>query len=135
MTLLGSEWWVIVCGWVDGGEAFVDLKEINAKCGSGFLRMGVFLRALRSQLPALIFAMMRILLRRSGVRGTVMKELGSEKVGRRWVIFCGWIDGGDAFVDLKEINAKCGGGFGGIEGFQPSASGFALVHRGNFRFG
>ena len=42
MTLLGSEWWVIVCGWVDGGEAFVDLKEINAKRGSGFLRMGVF---------------------------------------------------------------------------------------------
>jgi hypothetical protein len=42
MTLLGREWWVIVCGWVDGGEAFVDLKEINAKRGSGFLRMGVF---------------------------------------------------------------------------------------------
>ena len=27
---------VIVCGWVGGGEAFVDLKEINARCGRGF---------------------------------------------------------------------------------------------------
>jgi hypothetical protein len=31
MTLLGSERWVIVCGWVGGGDALVDLKEINAE--------------------------------------------------------------------------------------------------------
>jgi hypothetical protein len=42
----------------------------------------------------------------------------------RWVIVNGWVGGGEAFVDLKEINAKCGGGFGGIESFQLSASSF-----------
>jgi hypothetical protein len=36
MTLSGSEWWVIVWEWVGGGAAFVDLKEINARYGSGF---------------------------------------------------------------------------------------------------
>ena len=49
-----------------------------------------------------------------------MKELRCE----RWVIVCGWVGGGDAFVDLKEINAKCGRGLGGIESFQLSASSF-----------
>jgi hypothetical protein len=40
---------------------------------------------------------------------------GDEKIVReRWVIVCGWVGGGEAFVDLREINAKCGGGFGGI---------------------
>ena len=57
--------------------------------------------------------------------------MGSE----RWVIVCGWVVGGEAFVDLKEINAKCGRGFGGIESFQLSASSFALLHRGEFCFG
>ena len=51
-----------------------------------------------------------------------MTLLGSE----RWVIVCGWFGGGDAFVDLKEINARCGSGFGGIESFQLSASSFQL---------
>ena len=51
-----GERWVIVCGWAGGGEAFVDLKEINARYGSGFGRMGVFstLSALSFQLLALL---------------------------------------------------------------------------------
>ena len=49
-----------------------------------------------------------------------MTLLGSE----RWVIVCGWFGGGDAFVDLKEINARCGRGFGGIESFQLPAPRF-----------
>jgi hypothetical protein len=40
MTKLGSERWVIVCGWVGGGAAFLDLKEINARYGSGFGGIG-----------------------------------------------------------------------------------------------
>ena len=42
----------------------------------------------------------------------------------RWVIVCGWVGGGEAFVDLKEINARDGSGFGGIESFQSSESSF-----------
>ena len=36
----------------------------------------------------------------------------------RWVIVCGWVGGGEAFADLKEINARYGSGFGGILSFQ-----------------
>jgi hypothetical protein len=39
MKELRCERWVIVCGWVGGGDAFVDLKEINACSGSGFVRI------------------------------------------------------------------------------------------------
>jgi hypothetical protein len=55
-AIVGSESWVIVCGWAGGGEAIVDLKEINAGYGSGFGRMGVFstLSALSFQLLALL---------------------------------------------------------------------------------
>ena len=60
-----------------------------------------------------------------------MTILGSE----RWVIVCGWVGGGAAFLDLKEINARYGSGFGGIESFQLSASSSTLLHRGLFRFG
>jgi hypothetical protein len=45
-------------------------------------------------------------------------------VRQRWVIFCKRVGGGEAFVDLKEINARYGSGFGGIESFQLSASSF-----------
>jgi hypothetical protein len=30
MTFLGCERWVIVCGWVGGADAFVDLKKLKA---------------------------------------------------------------------------------------------------------
>jgi hypothetical protein len=49
-----------------------------------------------------------------------MTLLGSE----RWVIVRGWVGGGEALVDLKEINARDGCGFGGIEGFQLSVFSF-----------
>jgi hypothetical protein len=45
------ERWVIVCGWVGGGEAFVDLKELKASVAAD---LGG-LRAFSSQLPALSF--------------------------------------------------------------------------------
>jgi hypothetical protein len=38
-------------------------------------------------------------------------------VRQRWVIFCKWVGGGEAFVDLKEINAKCGREFGELRAF------------------
>ena len=52
MTLLGSERWVIFCGWVGGSAAFVDLKEINARCGSGFGGIESVLRAFSSRIEA-----------------------------------------------------------------------------------
>jgi hypothetical protein len=52
-------------------------------------------------------------------------------VREMWVIICGWVDGGDAFFDLKELKARLAGGLGGLRAFyelSASALSFQPVH-------
>jgi hypothetical protein len=110
MKELGSERWVIVCGWVGDGDAFVDLKEINAKWGGGFGG----LRAFSSQLLALLSCTEAISASAEG-RG----KDGNEKIVReRWVILCGWDAGGEGrgrFKGFREWGGlRIGADFGGI---------------------
>jgi hypothetical protein len=42
MKKLGSERWLIVCGWVGGGEAFVDLKGLKARLAADLGGLGAF---------------------------------------------------------------------------------------------
>ena len=43
---------------------------------------------------------------------------GNQKIVReRWVIVCGWVGGGEAFVDLKELKASVAADLGGLRAF------------------
>ena len=53
-----------------------------------------------------------------------MKNGHEISVRQLWVIFCKRVGDGDALFDLKEINARLGRGFGGIESFRLSDSSF-----------
>ena len=80
-------------------------KGVEGQCGSGFGRIESFLGAFSSCIEA------------NSASAEGQGEDSHEKIVREmWVIVCGCVDGGDAFVDLKEINARCGSGFRGILG-------------------
>jgi hypothetical protein len=68
------------------------------------------LRAFSSQLPGLFPESRLIPLRLRSGEGRHGVIVGCQS----WVILCKWAGGGVLGADLKEINARCGSGFGGI---------------------
>ena len=98
--------WVIICKWVGGGDAFVDLKEINARCGSGFGGIESFQRS--------AFSFQFVQPANSASAECRVKDRYEMSVRQWWVILCKWVGGGEAVCDLKDLKDQVAADLGGF---------------------